>query len=78
MDIEAAVAAAFAGEKTKPTQEMYDGVASPRKNLHEVSLLDPLGTAFLLTTLEAEINTFLTEVDFVLSENNAKTEIEVD
>ena len=76
--IEKAVVAAYGNDsKNKPSKEAYDAVAEPRRNDHELSLLDPQNITAKIDELAAKLNTFSMEVDFVLSESNARNEIEV-
>lgn len=55
-----------------------EGITKPLRERGEPSLLDPVGMVAFSDKLEAEIDDFLTEVDFALSESNARTEIEAD
>ncbi|WP_053956705.1 hypothetical protein [Inediibacterium massiliense] len=48
------------------------------KELNEHKLFDPISIRKTIKKLEEEIDTFLAEVDFILSESNATTFIEVD
>lgn len=57
--------------------EDVEGITKPLRERGEPSLLDPVGLAAYADTLETEIDDFLTEVDFALSESNARTEIEI-
>lgn len=75
--IENAVQQAYNNDKGKVTQEQYDAVATPRRKDHEYAILDPLNIQSLLETMAEEINGFVMEVDFVLAESNARTEIEI-
>ena len=75
--IETAVTAAYNNDKGKVTEDQYAAVANPRLNEHEASLIDPLHLADLIEEQHEKLNGFLMEVDFVLSESNAKTEIEI-
>jgi hypothetical protein len=52
-------------------------VAKPQRNLKEAALLDPMKIADKIKALEDEISLIKTELDYALSEVNAKTEIEV-
>lgn len=45
--------------------------------IHKPALIDPLRLGECIVKLEEEVENFLTEVDFALSESNARTEIEV-
>ena len=40
-------------------------------------MIDPNGIDGVIASLKKEIDEFLQEVDFILSESNARTEIEV-
>jgi hypothetical protein len=42
------------------------------------SIVDPLGLADVIRNLETEIEDFKSNVDFVLSESNARTEVEIE
>lgn len=76
--IEKAVIAAYGNDsKNKPSAEAYAAVAEPRRNDHELSLLDPQNITTKIDELAVKLNTFSMEVDFVLSESNARNEIEV-
>jgi len=55
-----------------------EGIAVPLRQRGEPALYDPTGLAAVIEALETEIDDFLTEVDFALSESNARTEIEVE
>lgn len=48
------------------------------ESLYSIKVVDPIGLDKLIPALEKEIEDFETNVDFVLSESNSKTEIEVD
>jgi len=48
------------------------------RELHEKEILDPIGIAAEIKKLEKEIKDFETEVDYILSDSNASTLVEVD
>lgn len=75
--IETAVTQAYSNDRGKVTPEQYEAVAQPRKAEHFAALLDPLSVETKLEVMGDEINAFLQEIDFSLSESNARTEIEV-
>ena len=75
--IETAVTQAYSNDKGKVTPEQYEAVAAPRKAEHLAALLDPLGVETKLESMGETINAFLLEIDFCLSESNARTEIEI-
>lgn len=76
--IETAVTQAYSNDKGKVTPEQYEAVAAPRKAEHLAALLDPLGVETKLESMGETINAFLLEIDFCLSESNARTEITLD
>lgn len=76
-EIERAVQNAYGNEKGKVSEEQYNAVAAPRRKEHEAALLDPLNASDKIEKLNERISNFLMEVDFVLSESNARTEIDV-
>lgn len=76
--IETAVTQAYSNDKGKVTPEQYEAVAAPRKAEHLAALLDPIGVETKLESMGETINAFLLEIDFCLSESNARTEITLD
>ncbi|QGZ16278.1 hypothetical protein Hena1_01040 [Erwinia phage Hena1] len=56
--------------------EDVEGITKPLRERGEPSLLDPVGMVAYSEKLDTEIDDFLTEVDFALSESNARTEVE--
>jgi hypothetical protein len=65
------------GTDKKADSEDWDNIAKPLLDANEFKMLDPLNIKVKIEKLEKEIDDFLHEVDFVLSESNSKTEIEV-
>lgn len=53
-------------------------VEAPVRSMGTPSIVDPLGLADRIRSLEAEIEDFKSNVDFVLSESNARTEVEIE
>lgn len=76
--IEKAVTAAYQNDKGKATEEQYKAVAEPRRQEHEASLLDPLKIAEKVDALRTKVADFEQEVDFVLSESNARTMLDIE
>lgn len=74
-DIEKNVAAIYSSDKSKVDKESYEMVAVPQRNQKEATLLDPSNIALKIEKLKDEISLIETELDFTLSEINAKTEI---
>lgn len=75
--IEQNLATIYGSEKSKIDATTYDVVAKPQRNLKEAALLDPMKIAEKIKALDDEISLIKTELDYALSEVNAKTEIEV-
>lgn len=76
-DIEKRVMAIYGNEKGKVTADQHEIIAKSIKDDSWASLLDPAGIEKRIESLKTEIEDFITEVDFSLSESNAKTTIEV-
>jgi hypothetical protein len=64
------------GKERKATEEELDAISKPYTASNITSPLDPNGVEAVISKMESDINGFLFEVDFVLSEANAKTLIE--
>lgn len=61
-----------------PDPEQIKTVEGPTRLMSTPSIVDPLGLADVIRNLEAEIEDFKSNVDFVLSESNARTEVEIE
>lgn len=77
-DIDKALQVVYGNEKGKVQSEMYEQVAEPQRKQKEGAILDPAKIDLKIKSLQEEIQTIKSELDFVLAEINAKTEIEVD
>ena len=75
--IEMNLATIYGNEKGKVDASMFEAIAKPQREQKEASLIDPIKINDLIKSLEEEISLVETELDFTLSEINAKTEIEV-
>ena len=75
--IETNLATIYGNEKGKVDASMFEAIAKPQREQKEASLIDPIKINDLIKSLEEEISLVETELDFTLSESNAKTEIEV-
>ncbi|QNO00587.1 hypothetical protein QGX17_gp122 [Pseudomonas phage phiPsa381] len=64
------------GKERKATEEELEAISKPYTASNITAPLDPNGLEAVIAKLESEINGFVFEVDFVLSEANAKTLIE--
>jgi hypothetical protein len=65
------------GKDVKTNPETIHALTTTFRENNKVELIDPLDLASKITTLEEEIDTFETNVDWVLSESNGKTLITV-
>lgn len=68
----------YGSDKSKVSTETFELVANPQKALKEPKLLDPADILNKIAKVKEEISALQSEVDFILSESNARTEIEVD
>lgn len=75
-NIDSMLLSAF-GKDKKVTEEESNAIAVPYRKQHKAELVDPLKIKDQIFALEKSISDFELEVDFSLSEVNAKTEIEV-
>ena len=76
-EIDNAVQQAYSNDKGKVDAEQYEAVAKPRLQRNEVSVIDSIKAQEVIKKLDEEISAFVSEIDFILSESNAKTLIEV-
>ncbi len=77
VQIETNLATIYGNEKGKVDASMFEAIAKPQREQKEASLIDPIKINDLIKSLEEDISLVETELDFSLSEINAKTEIEV-
>ena len=75
--IDAHIATIYGNDKGKAEAAMVDAIAKPQRDQKEAALLDPMNIAKVIEQLENEISLVDTELDFTLSEVNAKTEISI-
>lgn len=75
--IEQNLATIYGSDKSKIDASTFDMVAKPQREAKEAALLDPLKIADRIEELTEEISQISTELDFLLSESNSRTEIEV-
>ena len=75
--IETNLTTIYGNEKGKVDASMFEAIAKPQREQKEASLIDPIKINDLIKSLEEEISLVETELDFTLSESNAKTEIEI-
>lgn len=67
---------AAVGKERKATEDELEAISKPYTSSNVTAPLDPNGLEAVILKMEADINGFLFEVDFALSEANAKTLIE--
>ena len=65
------------GSDKKTSPEDYNNIAGPLLKANNLNTVDPIGIEKVIKDLDNYIDTFETECDFILSESNAKTEIEL-
>lgn len=75
--IQALLTTAYGADKTKIQAETVSAIAEPQRNSKESALLDPVDAAKKIEALTEEVQQIKSELDFVLSESNARTEIQV-
>ncbi|WKV20476.1 hypothetical protein 16Q_083 [Pseudomonas phage 16Q] len=64
---------AAVGKERKATEEELEAISKPYTASNITTPLDPNGLESLINKMDEEINGFLFEVDFSLSESNSKT-----
>ena len=67
-----------AATKETSNKELIETLTNSYKELNEVSLVDACNLGEVIKKMQDELDTFLTEVDYVLSESNSTTFIEVE
>jgi len=77
-EINLAVQAAYSNDKGKVDEDQYNAVAAPRVARNKYAPIDPNNVDAQIRKLQKEIEEFESEIDFVLSESNSSTMIEVD
>jgi len=67
----------YGADKGKVDPSQYDSIANPQKDKNEVSILDPKGIDKVIESLEESTQALKTELDFTLSESNARTTVTI-
>ena len=75
--IETNLATIYGNDKGKVDASMFEAIAKPQREQKEASLIDPIKINSMIKSLEEEISLIETELNFTLSESNARTEIEI-
>ncbi len=65
------------GKDVKTNPETIQALTKSFNENNKVELVDPLDLGKLIATMEEEVDSFKTNVDWVISESNGKTTIEV-
>ena len=65
------------GKNVKAKTDEYEAIVGPFMARNEFKLIDPINITEKIESLQKEIDDFLLNVDFSLSESNARTEIEL-
>ena len=65
------------GKDVRTNPDTVNAITTSFYEKNKVSLVDPLNSGKLIADLEEEIESFLTNVDWVLSETNGKTRIRI-
>jgi len=75
--IESNLKTIYGSDKSKADPSAYESIAKPQREQKEASLLDPVDIVSKIAALTEEISVITTELDFTLSESNARTTIQV-
>lgn len=75
--IEKGITQLYGSDRTKITEEQLQVVSQAKKQDFEPFLVDPLSISKKIEELTESIENFLTEINFSLSEVNAKTVVEI-
>lgn len=75
--IETLLTTSYGNDKSKIDAETVKAITDPQKLQKAVTLLDPCNIQEKIKAAQNEVEVLTSEIDFVLSESNAKTLIEV-
>jgi len=67
----------LSGTEKKMSESDYEAIGKPIREANQATVLDPIKLAEKIVQLETDIDNFKTEVDFILSESNSRTEIDM-
>jgi hypothetical protein len=76
-DIDSNLKTVYGSDKTKQEAGAFDMIAKPQRAAKAPSLIDPIKLTDKIALVEEEVSVVDTELDFTLSESNARTEITV-
>lgn len=81
-EIQQALVTMLGAEKSRgasaETSSLQEVASKAIRDLHVLTLLDPINVNETIVRLQKEVDSVLEEIDFALSEVNAKTEIEIE
>lgn len=77
-EIETSLNTLYGSDRSKVDSEAIKMVTEAKKNQKEQALLDPSKIEAKIEAVDAEILNLTSELDFVLSESNARTSVEVE
>lgn len=77
-DIQKLINTHVGADKSKVDQASIEVLTESQKKLKEQTLVDPCNCEKLISKLQEEINVVRSELDFILSESNSRTEISVE
>ena len=75
--IDALLTTALGGEKAKADPALLESISKPQRTQKECELFDPMDIEGKIASVENDVSILESELDFILSESNARTEIEV-
>ena len=78
VEIQNLLSVVYGNEKGKVESDMFANVVKPQHKQKQASLLDSCNIRGKIEELEKEITEIESELDFLLSESNARTEVDVE
>jgi hypothetical protein len=67
----------YGGDKSKIDAAAYEVISKPQREMNSLSLIDPVGIEKKIDEQRDMVQNMVSEIDFALSESNARTVIEV-
>lgn len=75
--IQALLNTALGADKAKASEDQLQAIRGPQEKLKKVEILNLAETQAKVNKLQEEIENFVAEIDFILSESNARTEVTI-
>lgn len=63
--------------KSKATEDEINAISKPYTEQNELEIVDAIGVKDIITNMKDNVEKFISEIDFVLSESNTITKIEI-